>query len=228
MSLEASSEGAFDDSSIVSDTELSSLQHGAPVAGAGEEQVPPIATLQQEAEELVCHCQQVYENSGNEKKILYLMSISLNDHNGLPLLSFENEPWSLLSKSSLVRPKNSDFGKEVARRAKQYNISPVPRPRNWTRERIMEWLEQNTMREEKDIEFLTVEVSRLCDVLERAQQHTVESSVSASSGGRNWRGMIPYLRIIMCLTQDSVKSLFLIRANARTRRELDARNSKTR
>ncbi len=86
---------------------------------------------------------------GKWEEGLYLMCIGLN-HNGLPLFSFDNEPWSLLSKSSLVRPENPDFGMEVASQAKHYSISPVPRPSNWTRAQIMEWLEQNTVREHKD------------------------------------------------------------------------------
>ncbi len=55
-------------------------------------------------------------------------------------------------------------------------------------------------------------------MLERAQQQTIESLSSTSAGGvsgQKWRGGVPYLRIIMCLTQDNVKSLFLTRANMR-------------
>jgi hypothetical protein len=46
--------------------------------------------------------------------------------------------------------------------------------------------------------------------------------------GGQWRGLVPYMRLIMCLTQDDVKSAFLRRADARTRQELDARNSEVR
>ena len=46
-------------------------------------------------------------------RILFLMCIGYN-HNGLPLFSFDNKPWSLLSKSLLVCPKNTDIGKKVA------------------------------------------------------------------------------------------------------------------
>ncbi len=51
---------------------------------------------------------QVYIGSGNDKKVLYLLCIGLNhpDRNDAePLFSFETEPWSLLPKSSIVRPK---------------------------------------------------------------------------------------------------------------------------
>jgi hypothetical protein len=79
-----------------------------------------------------------------------------------------------------------------------------------------------------------MEVLRLRNVLERRteeQQQQVLTNAPAgvqcgtSSGGRgHWRGSVPYLRIIMCLTQNNVKCLFLTRANSRSRQQLDARN----
>jgi hypothetical protein len=214
---------SFEDSSI-SDTESLS---GGGAAAAGEEEGPGITAAQ--AEEL-SPCQEVYEGSGNEKKVLYLMCIGLNHVDDLPLFSFENEPWSQLPKTSLVRPKNTDYGKEVSRRAMLYSICPVPRPSNWKRAQIMEWLEENPVVDAKCIEFLTNEVFRLRVVLETAQQQQIAAASSEAGGGRgqNWRGSVPYLRIIMCLTQDRVKALFLTRAIMRTRQELDARNSDTR
>lgn len=47
-------------------------------------------------------------------------------------------------------------------------------------------------------------------------------------GVRKWRGLVPYLCMILCLTQDSVKCLYLTRADARLRQEMEARNSETR
>jgi hypothetical protein len=154
------------------------------------------------------------------------LCIGLN-HNELPLFSFNDEPWSRLPKTSVVRPQNSHLVKEVSRRAELYNISPVPQPSNWNRAKSMRWLEQNPVCGEADVEFLTNEVLRLRAVLERQITETVSTS-GVSGSGRSWRGAIPYLRIIMCLTQDNVKHLFLTRANARTRQELDARNSDSR
>jgi len=121
--------------------------------------------------------------------------------------------------------------REITRRARLFNIAQIPRPSNWTRGQTLEWLEQNPVRELPDIEFLTNEVTRLQEVLRRAaqqqRQHEGENS-GRSGGGRNWRGSVPYLRMIMCLTQDNVKCLFLTRADTRSRQELDARNSESR
>ena len=197
-------------------------------------------TLEQEGErpqgcedqDVSCRSESNYQDSGNEKKVLYLMYIGLNNDNGSPLFSFECEPWSLLPKTAL-RPKNNDYVKEIARRSNDYNIQPIPRPRNWTRQQIMEWLEQNPIREPTDIAFLNKEVHRVCEVLRRTQlaeegNNPLHEAPNGSVSRRSWRGPIPYLRIIMCLTYDNVKSLFLNRANARTRHEIDARNDDNR
>jgi hypothetical protein len=183
----------------------------------------------------ICVSEQVYVESGNEKKVLYLMCLGLthrtnNDSEEQPLFSFEQQPWSMLPKNSLLRPKNSDFVHEITRRTHLFNIVPVPRPSNWSRAQIMEWLERNPIQNVADKEFLTNEVFRLRDLFIRAQQHQQEHENSGvlGGGGRNWRGNVPYLRVIMCLTQDNVKRLFLARANARSRQELDARNSQIR
>jgi hypothetical protein len=149
-----------DDNEDDTRSEDSTNEHGEVslcVAGAGADD-----------EGILSPCQQVYEDSGNDKKVLFLMCIGLN-HNDAPLFSFDMLPWSKLPKSSLVRPKNTDFGIEIDRRAKVYNILPIPRPRNWSRKSTMEWLQVNPVRDPRDIEFLTKEVLRLHDILERAQ-----------------------------------------------------------
>jgi hypothetical protein len=193
-------------------------------------EAPPVT---EDAE--LCQCQKLYEEAGNQKKVLYLMRIGLCGRTGnVPLFCLESEPWSQLSKtaSASLRPKNTDFCKEVARRATLFNVFPVPRPSNWTRQLCMEWLQQNPVRNEADIEFLTKEVARVHDILVRAQQQQQDSellpSTVSTGGGRNWRGVVPYLRVIMCLTQDHVKSLFLTRADVLTRQQLDARNNESR
>lgn len=51
----------------------------------------------------------------------------------------------------------------------------------------------------------------------------------ARQAGGPWRGRLPYLRLMLCLTEDdAIKAAFLRRADARTRLELDARNSDVR
>jgi hypothetical protein len=123
------------------------------------------------------------------------MSIGVT-HNDAPLFSFEMVPWLLLPKTSM-RPKNSEFGIKIDRRATLYNILPSPRPRNWSRKATIEWLEQNPVCDDCNIEFLRLEVSRVCDVLQRAHTNTTPSAgeltSSSVAGSGMWQGAVPYL-----------------------------------
>jgi hypothetical protein len=65
------------------------------------------------------------------------------------------------------------------------------------------------------------------DILVILQQQETDLSTAGVQGAK-WQGTVPYLCVIMCLTDDQVKRLFLDRANVRTRYELDGRNSENR
>lgn len=180
-------------------------------------------------------CQQLYIDSGNDKMVLYLLSIGLKNNSSEPLVAPDKEPWCSLPKNQFRSTKNSDLVKEIRRRADlSRNMTSLPRPANWTRMQMMEWLDSNPVSEACDVDFLTAEVLRLHEVYHRMQSERQQLELCADattvSGGRGagagpWRGNVPYMRIIMCLTEDDVKSLFLARANTLSRAELDARNS---
>jgi hypothetical protein len=201
--------------------------------------------------------QQVYIDSGNEKKVLYLLSVGLSgpsgadndddsssgveDEDTTPLFSFDDEPWSLLPKT-VMRPQSKDYVTEIVRRATLFAISPLPRPVNWPRTRQMEWLESHPIKDQADITFLTAETLRLKQMIRRRarEQQLLPSDLAGSGGGAdvssggnprgglNWRGIVPHLRLILCFTQDDIKAAFLRRADAPSRAELDARNSERR
>ena len=179
--------------------------------------------------------EQVYVNSGNQKKVLYILCCGLllsDTHKDTPLFSLDTEPWSLMPKTDVPRPVNADFAKEVVRRAEILRMHPTPRPLNWPKTQKIEWLEANPIQDNNDILFLRDEVSRVKHIMEQSlameQQQRELLGLSGVSRGGNWRGNVPYLRIIMTLTQDNIKVAFLRRADAQSRQELDARNSENR
>ena len=171
--------------------------------------------------------------SGNQKKVLFLfcLGLCLSDTDDAPFFSFESEPWSLLPKTEM-RPVNADYAKEVVRRSRVLQIRPTPRPLNWPKSQKIEWLQANPLQDYIDIFFLRGEVLRLKETLERSlteEQHQRELlGLGGVSRGGNWRGYVPYLRVIMCLTQDNIKLAFLRRADTQSRQELDARNPENR
>ena len=91
--------------------------------------------------EFSCASHQVYVNSGNQKKVLFLLCLGLclSDTHDAPLFSFETEPWSRLPKTEM-RPVNVDFAKEVVRRSRILRIHPTSRPLNWPKSQKIEWL----------------------------------------------------------------------------------------
>jgi hypothetical protein len=95
------------------------------------------------------------------EKILYLLCIGtttpLSDY--APLFSLDKEPWLTLPKSTF-HPKNNDFVREIVRRAKVFKLDWLPRPTNWNRVQIIEWLEQYPITCGDDIRFLMGEVLR--------------------------------------------------------------------
>ena len=171
--------------------------------------------------------------------VLYLLSIGLKSNNGEPLVASDKEPWRSLPKNQFRAPKNTDLVKEIRRRAnlRSRNMTLLPRPTNWARMQMMEWLDSNPVSEACNVDFLTSENLRLHEVYDkmRSERQQQESSANATDDATNVsrgggtvprRGNVPYMHIIMCLTEDDVnKSLFLARANTHLRAELDARNS---
>jgi hypothetical protein len=72
--------------------------------------------------------------------------------------------------------------------------------------------------------FLKSKVQRLEVLISSAAQEKQHEGEAGRPTGQ-WRGSIPCMRLIMCLTQDDdIKAAFLRRADARSRQELDARN----
>jgi hypothetical protein len=216
------------------------------------------ATLESTYEDGTCVSQQVYIDSGNEKRVLYLLSVGLSGPSGAdnnddrsssgvekdkPLFSFDDEPWSLLPKS-VMRPQSKDYVTEIVRRASLFAISPLPCPVNWPRTRQMEWLESHPIKDHADITFLMAETLRLKQMLLRRalEQQVLPSNLAGAGGGGSdesgggntrgggstWREIVPYLRLIMCFTQDEIKAAFLRQAEAPSRAELDVRNCELR
>ena len=71
-----------------------------------------------------CVSEQVYIDSGNKKKMLFLLCIGLRNHNNeQPLILLESETWSLLPKTSFLRPKNFEYVNEIILRARLFNTA---------------------------------------------------------------------------------------------------------
>ncbi len=104
---------------------------------------------------ILMYLQQAYKNSGNQKKVLFLLCLELclSETDDSPLLLYENKPWSRLPKTEM-RPVNVNIAKEIVRRARLLRIHPTPQPLNWPKAQKIEWLETNPVQGSIDILFL--------------------------------------------------------------------------
>lgn len=147
---------------------------------------------------------------------------------GSSIFDLDANPWNSFKKRD-IKPSRSEYADEVRRRGNLLSttgVDRVPKTANWSASKCIEWLEAHPPQDEQDILFLKNEVERVKAIILNAQRERQEAE--ARLAGQAWRGPIPYMRLIMCLTEDDIKSSFLRRADSRTRRELDARNSEVR
>ncbi len=216
-----------------SDKERSKRQGGGregvitSTAGGGgqeQEQEHALHSLKRTGVQQSCECRQINFEAQNSKKALHVLSIGLVDDDGTHLFSIDNEPWSKLPKASM-RPQNLEYLQEINRRAALYDIVPWPCPSNWKRPRILKWLQDNPVCKGNCKAFLFAEVKKLQNILLRLQEQATELT---PTGASKWQRTVPYLCVIMCLTDYHVKHLFVKRASARTCQEVDGRNSENR
>lgn len=170
--------------------------------------------------------ERVYEASGRSRLCLATLCIGLKKSDGNDLISLDEAPWNAEAKST-IKPKAKDLKLEVIRRSILQNVSPKPRPNAWSVRELNDWLMQHSVQPAPDVAFLMQEAERVTTMMVAAQreQHA-ENALLAQ--GADWRGNIPYLRLIHCLEVDVIKSAYLRRHDPWTRQQLDARQSESR
>lgn len=145
-----------------------------------------------------------------------------------PLIDLQVSPWNSLNKLGIkagIKPTRKELHKEVVRRSELLNIIPRPRPNQWSNAISIEWLTKNPIQEYIDCKFLQDTVSMKSSLFTQALQDQAKESNSLA---KSWVGVTPYLRLIHCIIDDSIKSKFLHRNNPKSRLEIDARNSPVR
>jgi hypothetical protein len=177
--------------------------------------------------------EKIYIALGNSKKVLVTLCIGLYREDKTPLIDIEKSPWSQENKSSM-KPLNSDLVMEVCRRqklfagmegttSKQFSI----KPKNKTREVLMEWLNTWPIRDNNCVSFLFAEAQRVEKVLQAAIDEGRENAIAIQHGA--WTGPVPYLRLLHSIIDNNDTRLaFLKRCDTKTREELDAANSPNR
>jgi hypothetical protein len=172
-----------------------------------------------------------YRFKNQSLKTLVVLCRGLKDEDGNELLDIKKEPWSRL-KTALVKPSNADYVEEIVRRyqvKKQTDPSlagSAPQPKGWNEKKLLAWLDFHPIELPSDIAYLTGIVANRKALV---RVYIEQQPDSGAGDSRNWKGKMPYLRLIHCLVDnDQIKHAFLHRNDIDSSRlHLDNRNSVT-
>jgi hypothetical protein len=110
-------------------------------------------------------CCETYVNSGNHKAILLAMGIGMQhslDTNEEPYLSSNN-------RCSFI-PTAKVLTKEIQRQAVSLGMMGklLPKPTNWVKQKLMDWLQNNPIRATTDIEYVQEQITAFDKLLKPA------------------------------------------------------------
>jgi hypothetical protein len=114
-----------------------------------------------------CDCEDDLEEKNQSTKVLVAMCIGLLNDQKQRIIDIAQEPWISMKNQNKIKPLNPDFCNEVVRRWETY-LAPVagdktgPRPKSWKTPTLMEWLNQNPVKEFYDVEWTIGRGRYLC------------------------------------------------------------------
>ena len=161
---------------------------------------------------------------GKDVWVLFAMAIRCNTRN------FPSDKDPPVSKSKVyhteIKPDAATLKLEITRRWKAYHFSGrQPRPANWKIQKCNQFLMANPIpsSEEVDLDWLASEL----DEWNGIQQMTNQSQQREDNRviHRSWSTDVPFLRLYHTLVDDSLRAAFGKAYAAKTREELDGRNS---
>ena len=161
-----------------------------------------------------------YERSNGTKSLLMTMCIGLSssDTEERVLGDVTVDPFlSSKQKRQFIPKKAVDL--------KLDDGEKKPRAGNWSNTTLIEWLRSHPLVEEQEVTYLQKEEKKFYDMLVAAAREATDVSVNSSGSppGLIWTNVAD-MRLIHCLTIDSVKEAYLQRNEVLNRSQLDARN----
>ena len=161
---------------------------------------------------------------GKDLRVLFAVAVGCNSRE---LPDHKDPPFSK-SKAyhSEVKPDAATLKLDVTRQYQAYiRKGRQPRPTNWKIDKCIEYLMSNPVptSEKRDLDFLQSELEEWKGIQRMANEsHTRQEDRILH---QSWSCDIPYLRLYHTLVEDNIRSAFGKAYHAKTREELDGRNS---
>jgi hypothetical protein len=136
------------------------------------------------------------------RTIFFLMCFGLTE-GGTPVFDLATVPWNTIRKRD-TKPTRVNYAGEVIRRSGRDRSRKTA---NWSLTKCIKWLEQHPLTDNQEILFLKNKVQRVKTIILISQQERQDDKEHQAG---QWRSPIPFMRMIMCLTQqDNIKAPFL-------------------
>ena len=170
----------------------------------------------------------VYEQNGNDKVMLIIMSIGLTIDTETPKPLYDihhNDIFNpkknpALKHNKYRNPFKCTLVDEAKRRSKLHkNMLKVAM--NKPKQYYMNWLTANPRQHPNDLTFLF----REAEVFHATLVSTLVRPSPSGSGNSTWRGEAPRIRLIECILDDEIRAALVKDKAALTREELDGRNN---
>jgi K+/H+ antiporter YhaU regulatory subunit KhtT len=168
--------------------------------------------------------EQHYLQRGNCKKVLISMALGVRDDNGKEIADWVNDERFPKSRKKQWAPQKGLLCDEIKRRL---SLTGKPAKTNHQQklETAVHWLKDNPIEEEEGILFLKKTISELLITFQLVDYGKPKNNVAAATRDQ-WSGIVPFLRVIHCLTDhDEIKQAFQAHFVVMTRRQLDGRHN---
>ncbi|CAB9518311.1 hypothetical protein SEMRO_922_G220650.1 [Seminavis robusta] len=167
-----------------------------------------------------------YKCSGEKAAELMAMGIGLKTGDLREVGNVEEEPYCSMKLKKKVTPTQKHMVEEIRRRCILEGV-PECKCKSWEKKKCIVWLQKHPITNTTDIAFVIKEEKRFFDLVTKA---LLEKTDEKKEKGTTppWNYSEPYLRLIECMLDDSIRQLFLDMHRMGERDELDARNSENR
>ena len=171
--------------------------------------------------------ERAYIAGNNSIKTLVVLCQGLKKDDGSDFIDIkEEQPWKSVPRG-LIKPTATMLREEILRRFEAFGLQEHrPQPNAWSLDKLNSWLHKHPIEKTEDIDFLkkVIEMHRVS-----AHEAHAAAQIERASLATNWSGKYPYLRLIHCVIDDTIKEAYIRRNDLEPgRMQVENRNSSSR
>ncbi|CAB9521922.1 hypothetical protein SEMRO_1249_G256020.1 [Seminavis robusta] len=147
-----------------------------------------------------------YKCSGQFTADLMTMGIGLKTSDLREIGNVEQEPYRSMKLKKKVTPTQKHMVEEIKRRCIVDGHLEHPKCGHWDKKKCLVWLQRNPLTNASDRAFVIAAEKKLFDLVTRVSQENSKEKTKATAP---WVTAEPYIRLIECMLNDSIRPLFM-------------------